>query len=194
MKIILVRHTQTICPGGTCYGRLDVDLLPSFDEDKKNVIRQLKDVHFDLVYSSPLTRCTQLADAICQLTGKPVVTDKRLVELDFGQWEGKTWDEISQTPEAKLWFSDFLNVACPRGESYRELLHRVQNFLADLATHHPNEIILIVTHAGVIRAIHSILSHSKPMEAFSIKIGFGEVISDLPEVVFREINSYRITD
>jgi len=176
MNLYLVRHTKTNCPDGTCYGQLDVDVLPSFDEEKENVILQLEDIHFNTVYTSPLKRCMLLAKAIHTQFDPAIVIDKRLMELNFGEWEGGKWNEISSTPEAIQWFGDFLNTSCPGGESYQELLNRVRCFLSDLSKNHTDENIVIVTHAGVIRAIHAIVNQKDAWEVFSLPVEYGQIV------------------
>jgi alpha-ribazole phosphatase len=85
----------------------------------------------------------------------PLLFDDRLKELNFGEWENRTWDEISEMEAGKKWFTDYLNETCPGGESYHDMLHRVKNFIADLPQSSGN--ILVITHAGIIRAFQVLL-------------------------------------
>jgi len=125
----------------------------------------------DIIYSSPSTRCTILAQKI-----DPVFTiDNRLTELDFGDWEGATWDTVNEA-DLKIWMDDFVNAVVPGGESMQQMSVRVLTFWSALirSTH---EKVIVVTHGGVIRLI---LAHLRKVEldnAFDIKVGYGEVVA-----------------
>lgn len=171
MTIIAVRHTTVDVPSGICYGQTDVETAATFENEKEQIVRKLLPEQFQAVYSSPLTRCRKLAETISK--GLPVIYDSRLMELDFGTWEGQPWDEISRTDEAKRWFSDWINTSCPEGESYQQLIVRVQDFLRQITCIHKK--VLIVTHAGPIRALTGLISTFEKSKTFEIKIDFGSI-------------------
>ncbi|HEY9123178.1 MAG TPA: alpha-ribazole phosphatase, partial [Bacteroidales bacterium] len=160
MKLIAIRHTTVNVPAGLCYGQTDVDTANSYDTEKNEIVSKLKNESFQAVYSSPSLRCRKLAEDIAN--GTPVTYDSRLLELNFGSWEGKTWDEITPTTEANNWFKDWINQPCPNGESYRQLLQRVKEFTTFLKQAHTNETLLVVTHSGVIRALSCLLTGLDP--------------------------------
>ena len=92
MEIYLVRHTSVDIPAGYAYGQTDVPLRPSFEDEAEAVKKNLSGHTFDKVWSSPLTRCTRLA-AYC---GYPdAEKEDRIKEISFGEWEMKSWDELS---------------------------------------------------------------------------------------------------
>lgn len=129
MEIILTRHTSVDVPKGTCYGRTDVPLSGSFLTEAA-VVKQRLDLlgPFDAAYCSPLTRARRLA-AFC---GWPhPMIDERLAEIDMGEWEMKSFDDITGEA-AERWYADYLHVAPPGGESFEELYSRVASFLDDL--------------------------------------------------------------
>jgi len=173
MNIIAVRHTSVEVPPGICYGQTDVGTASSFLAERDAVVQRLLAERFQAVYSSPLARCRRLADSISR--GLPVVCDPRLMELDFGEWEGCRWMDISRTDEARSWFDDYLRTPCPGGESYQQLIHRVREFLRHIERLHASQSVLLVTHAGVIAALASLLSGFAPHEAFGLKAGYGSV-------------------
>lgn len=173
MEIYLVRHTETICEKGICYGQSDVDIAEPFHVIFDEIITQLPSEA--VIFSSPLKRCVILAKHIQEkIKTISYKEDERLKEMNFGDWELKTWNEISPE-ELNPWMEDFVNIKATNGESFTELHERVGNFLS-------NEIsglkqpIIIVAHAGIIR---SILCHhtSLPLkDAFENKVNFGQVI------------------
>ena len=171
MLIHLIRHTTPDIESGVCYGQKNLDTLNSFEQEKNSIIARLKP-QYDIVYSSPLKRCTQLAKTI---KTREFAVDNDLMEVNFGNWEGKTWDEIPHS-ESKPWMDDFINVCPPNGESLTQMQQRVQRFIE----HHlkPNEQknTAIVTHAGVIR-LFFVWALNIPLEnIFKIKLDYGVVI------------------
>ncbi|WP_428826095.1 alpha-ribazole phosphatase family protein [Azonexus sp. IMCC34842] len=141
MILHLIRHPKPQIEPGICYGRLDIPA-----EDPAAVARSLLgELPAGLpLWSSPLRRCRMLAE---QLSSQPSF-DERLLEMDFGSWEGRRWDDIPRA-ELDAWAADVAGYAPPGGESPRQLQRRALDFVAGLAV--PEAV--IVTHAGVIRTL-----------------------------------------
>lgn len=169
-RLILIRHTRVDVPKGMIYGNSNVDLAPTFEKEAAIILNQINSP-FDAVYSSTLTRCKILAEKI----SSKVILDNRLKELNFGNWEGKYWNEIDQTTEAKQWFENYINEKCPNGESYIDLLERTNDFLKELSLKN-YENVCIVSHGGPIRAFIVAIEGISPEKAFDRKIDFGEII------------------
>ncbi|NBC82826.1 MAG: alpha-ribazole phosphatase [Bacteroidetes bacterium] len=166
MSVYLIRHTKVNCPAGICYGSTDLDVTADFGHEMKRINQKLNAVVFDEVYSSPLYRCRKLADAL--FNNQDIKFDERLKEMDFGQWELKSWDDICQTPEGKYWMDHYINTACPGGESFWELHQRVSSFYHELKKH-DNQNTAIVTHNGVIRVFKSLLMQVDIGDVFTMK-------------------------
>ena len=174
MEIYLVRHTETVCAKGICYGQSDVDIAEPFESIFENIVTQLPEEA--ILFSSPLQRCTTLAKYIQDnITTISYQEDKRLIEMNFGDWEMKNWNDI--LPEQlNPWMEDFVHIPASNGESFVELHQRVGDFLADLNSKEINKPVIVVCHAGVIR---SFLCHQSALplkDAFQNKVNFGEVI------------------
>jgi len=174
MILYLLRHTKTSCPEGMCYGQTDVSLALTSHEDINSAVERCEDIEFSSVYSSPLQRCALLAKEVAR--GKKTIYDNRLMELNFGTWEGRLWNDIDRTEEAKQWFIDYQKSTCPQGESYNQLIQRVAGFLDELLWHEKEPSVVIVTHGGVIRAIHSIVNSISPIEAFRLNVDYGQLL------------------
>lgn len=150
MELYFVRHTSVAVPPGVCYGRTDVPLRDTFGQEAADVRARLAELlpagtAFDHVYTSPLSRCTRLA-ASC---GHPdAERDDRLLELDFGAWEMRAYDDIDD-PRLEEWYADYLNVAPTRGESFAMQRQRVAHFL-DEVRRRPWQRVGVFTHAGVV--------------------------------------------
>lgn len=174
MEVYLIRHTETVCEKGICYGQSDVDIAEPFDVIFDEIVSQLPSEA--IVFSSPLKRCVILAKHI-QNNIKTISyqEDERLKEMNFGNWELKNWNEIPQE-QLNPWMEDFVNIRVSNGESFVELHDRVFNFLSEILSKNIQSPIIIVAHAGIIR---SILCHqtSLPLkEAFQNRVDFGQVI------------------
>ncbi|WP_413999079.1 alpha-ribazole phosphatase [Flavobacterium sp. W1B] len=169
MEVYLVRHTETVCEKGICYGQSDVSLLEPYSEQFEFIKNQIP--AGAIVYSSPLSRCTALAGYL----STSVITDSRLMEMNFGDWEMKNWDEIPPD-DFTPWMTDFVNVAVPNGESFVDLHDRVNDFLENELQKSHNMPVVIVAHAGVIRSVLCKISNLPLKNAFQNKVDFGAVI------------------
>jgi len=168
--LCLVRHTRTAMSEGICYGQTDTEVAPGFETEYPAIVSQLSGLNFDLVYSSPLRRCIRLAGHF----SSKVLTDSRLMEMNFGHWEGVRWDDIFTSPEGKRWFSSYTTRRCPGGESFTNLQERAGSFLQEIEGR--GKRILVVTHAGLMRAMLVCLGLEKADSVFGRKIPFGGIV------------------
>jgi len=157
MNIYLVRHGESEENiKGTFYGRTDCGLS---DKGKLQAVilkDKLKNIAFDKIYCSPTKRAKETLDLICDNNNSLRICDKRLSEINFGEFEGKSYTEILKlyASECKLWEQDWISFVPPKGESYKELYNRVEEFMNDMLRENYDNV-LIVTHGGVIRSIYS---------------------------------------
>ncbi len=172
MEIVLIRHTSVDLPPGVCYGQTDVPLKPTFEQEAKVVMDKLaKYSSFGAVYTSPLSRCTQLA-AKC---GYPnAIQDKRILELNFGEWEMQRYEDITD-PRLDEWYNDYFNVAATGGESFSMQYRRVCSFLGEVRLL-PHDRIAIFTHGGVLLCAQIYAKCLKVEDAFGSLTPYGGVI------------------
>ncbi len=170
MSLYLVRHTRVQIAPGICYGQSDIPLAETFKEEVAAVSGKLPAGDFP-VYASPLSRCVRLAAQIAPAYR----ADERLMELNFGDWEMKTWDDIPRN-ESEKWMEDFVHRACPGGESYGQMAARVMPCITQIARAHPAGAV-IVTHSGVIRLVWANAAGKPLAQAFDLRLDFGEVFS-----------------
>lgn len=149
MKLWLVRHAQPLIEAGICYGATDVPADAQATLQAANAMAQVLPTGIAML-SSPLQRCEHLSQSICRL--RPDLTyklDERLVEMDFGTWEGQRWDDIAPA-ELQNWTDAFDTWRCGGSECVDEMMARVAE-LWDTARSSGHKAVWI-THAGVIRA------------------------------------------
>lgn len=169
MEVYLIRHTTPAVAKGFIYGRTDVALAQTYEQEKEVIIKQLPR-KIDAVFSSPSTRCTILAAAI----STTYITDEALYELNFGDWEGKTWDTINRE-ESNSWMHDFVSRCPPHGETMLQMECRVLHFWNRLLKLN-YQTTAIVAHGGVIRIICAHINSMALQDAFTIPVAYGAVI------------------
>ncbi|MDR0658310.1 MAG: alpha-ribazole phosphatase [Mediterranea sp.] len=171
MKVKLIRHTSVDVPQGICYGQTDVPLKDTFPQEASATHKHIATDDFDRVFTSPLSRCTKLAD----YCGYPdAIRDDRLKELDFGEWEMQRFDRIAD-PRMQEWFDDFLNVPATGGESFMMQFQRVSAFLDEMKQQ-GHQHIAVFAHGGVLACAQVYAGLLKPEEAFSLIPPYGAVV------------------
>jgi alpha-ribazole phosphatase len=148
-RLILIRHAEpSEDVRGRCYGSLDVALSDRGRAQAEALPQKLAGEPLEAAYVSPRARTRQTAAPL----GLPVVEDPRLCELDFGTFEGRTYDEIAAAePEVyERWMTAPTTVQFPGGESYADLRTRTLAALDEIRARHACA--AVVTHGGVIRA------------------------------------------
>ncbi len=100
--------------------------------------------------------------------------DNRLQEVDFGDWENQRFDDID-AHLLKSWAENFVTIPPPNGESFANLCRRAGSFWDDLLAKRQAEQVLIITHAGVIRALFAHVLQLPPANAFQFRVDVGSV-------------------
>lgn len=175
MNIYLVRHTSVDVPKGLCYGQSDVPLRPTFETEAAMVKSNLDSISFDRAYTSPLSRCTRLA-TYCGFGD--AVRDSRIMEINFGDWEMKSFDEIKDV-NLQRWYDDYMNTRSTNGESFCDQYQRVAAFLDEVRQQKGNqeeENIVAFTHGGVIICAQIYAGMIKQEEAFQAIPPYGGII------------------
>jgi broad specificity phosphatase PhoE len=154
LSVFLLRHgeTQYNADGNRYCGRTDASLTSKGMEQAVKLSHQLKDEKFAAVYSSPLSRACLTAQIA---TGsQQVQTDERIIEVCFGNWEGKTKEEFIAEDKSlwDAWMHDPGNTkAGGNGETGMEIIERVNAFFNEMLQKHANETIVVVGHNGINR-------------------------------------------
>lgn len=145
--IYVVRHGETEWNAiNKVLGRTDIPLNEKGLEQAREVAASLKDLKIDVFLCSPLSRAKQTADAIANEIGVKYKIDQRLIEQDFGRFEGvNRFDEEYQNAKRE-YFARY-----PGGESYFDMSARVFPLVKELEGKNA----LLVTHGGICRIIRS---------------------------------------
>lgn len=175
MLITLLRHTEVDERYASCYnGHIDIGLSPRGHEQARGLAEHFEQNRFDAVYCSDLIRAKETLRLI-PLAVEPTFT-KQLREKSWGRHEGKTFDEIKMMENRGYEsFEQWLSLL--DGEAMESFTNRIDHFFKVYLPAQGHENVLIVTHAGVIRSLMSIIRGVSMEEAFGIQFGYGNYIT-----------------
>ncbi|MCY4486203.1 MAG: alpha-ribazole phosphatase family protein [Deltaproteobacteria bacterium] len=168
MRLILIRHTRPAVGDNLCYGVTDVDVAPTFEQEAARVVASLPAV--ERLVTSPLRRCTRLAERIGAARGLVPAVDERLREMDFGRWEGLSWEAVERV-ELDAWAADFFHARPHGGESVRMVVERVGAALADIGRSGVAH--ALVTHGGIIKVARAFVGDA---DAWTERVDFGAMV------------------
>lgn len=150
-RIILVRHGETDWNvEGRIQGHLPVPLNAQGAAQAEALAIHLRNVQFDVMYSSDLLRARQTAELIAEVSGHEILEDERLREWDLGILSGllRTEAERGHPQAARIYREYLVDQIVPGGESIRQRFERVTKAIADFAARHPGETVVVVSHGG----------------------------------------------
>ena len=177
--IFLVRHGQTALNAqGRFRGLLDPPLDHHGVEQAHAAARVVAAAGVDAVYASPLQRTMATARVIAEMCGLTVIKVPGLIDLDYGAWEGLTWEEATEAdPEGLERFRSYpWSVTPPGGEPVADVAERVEATIARLADRGRDDTVVAVSHDLPIRlALAAIMGVSGP-ELWRLDVAPGSVI------------------
>lgn len=154
MNLYIVRHGQT---DGNVYrvmdGIRDIDLNNNGIQQAKLTRDEIKNIKFDLIICSPLSR-TRHTMEIININNFPVIFDDRIKERDCGEFTGKGFDSLDRD----LYWNYYDETKYESAESIPIFFKRVFHFLNDIKEKYKGKTILLVTHEGVTKAINCYLN------------------------------------
>jgi len=155
-RLLLLRHGQTQLSVQRRYsGHGDPELTPLGLAQAAGAAARIGRLDgVAAVLTSPLRRARQTAEAVAAATGTPLHVRERLVETDFGAWEGLTFVEArDRDPELHADWLGSEEVAPPGGESFAAVGRRVEAELADLLQEYPGVTLVLVSHVTPIKML-----------------------------------------
>ncbi|MGC9520831.1 MAG: alpha-ribazole phosphatase [Anaerolineae bacterium] len=167
-RLLLVRHGETTWnASGRYQGQRDIPLNEAGRAQAVAVARRLASVALQAIYTSDLGRAAETARVIAQPHGLEVHEDVRLRELNFGVWQGLTYQQIAAQDPKRLarWNTDRANRAPPEGESLAQMAARLRALLDEVKAQHPNDTVALISHGGTIRVILCLLL-DHPLSAY----------------------------
>ena len=170
--IYLLRHGQTRRNRERLLqGRSDDPLDACGLEEAREAAQRLATVHFDRVFSSPLTRAIETARAVVG-DDVEITVDDRLIEMDYGPFEGMSLD--APAPEVLAFFAYFAHVPAPSGmEQLADVVARAGSFLEECCTTQDN--VLVATHAILMKGMLEYLTPDSHGSFWSKYLGTCEI-------------------
>lgn len=151
MRIYAARHGETRwnVENKVC-GRTDLPLTEAGQQQALALAEKVGKLNIDLIVCSPMLRARQTAAASAEKWGIPVTVDDRLIEQDYGIYEG-----VSRFDEGFLHNKRQFAFRYPGGESMMDVAHRVYDLLEEIRDTHAGKNVLLVCHGGVCRLIRT---------------------------------------
>ena len=156
-RLIVVRHGETAWNVDTrIQGHLDIPLNATGLWQARQLGDALAGEAISAIYTSDLLRARRTAQAVADATGAALVDEPGLRERAFGSFQGRTFAEVEaeQPEQARRWRQRDPDYAPEGGESLRALRERVVDTTHRLAARHPGELVLLVTHGGVLDVLY----------------------------------------
>lgn len=145
MKIFAIRHGETQWNAShKVQGRADIALNETGIQQAMIAKQEVEQLDIDIIICSPLIRAKQTAEILNRSKQIPIIFEERLMERDFGEFEGLPKSEF----DFETFWSYTANMKYKEAENIREFFLRISQFLDDLQIQYPNQNILLVTHAG----------------------------------------------
>ena len=155
-ELLFIRHAETDMAGTLC-GHSNPDINQAGHLQVKELLRSIRKEDISAVYTSDLVRAHKTARAIAEMFAVECHASAGLREINFGRWEGLTWDEIERKDPtySRRWVAEYPDLPTPGGEVFREFERRVLSQVKQLSAEavRCNRSIAVVTHAGVLRTI-----------------------------------------
>jgi broad specificity phosphatase PhoE len=156
MNLYMVRHGQTAASRENRFsGSSDPPLTMVGEAMAEAFAQAYASLTWGAIYTSPMLRARQTADALCRLTGVQANIEDGLKEIDYGDWEGLRQDEVRQRwPEAfEYWADDVASRGTPGGETAFNVAARAMRVVEGIRTRHQTGNALIVSHKATLRVI-----------------------------------------
>lgn len=170
-QLYLIRHGQSQANVRDCFlGHGDLDLTDLGRQQAALTAAYLQGIHADAIYASDLKRAYHTAQATAARRGMTVTADRRLREIDAGEWDFRPFTELAAAYPAEydLWQHNIGLAACVGGESVLELQSRIVAAVTDLARRHEGQTIFLFLHATPIRVLRAFCENRAPEEIQSI--------------------------
>ncbi|MEZ0336052.1 MAG: cysteine-rich CWC family protein [Gemmatimonadales bacterium] len=177
MRLLLVRHGAGESQEGRVIGHADPPLSERGRVEIERLVASTGEPPTRLV-TSDLRRARASADIFASRWKLEPVVDPRLRELDFGEWERCTWQELEREDPDRLahWMRDWVRTPAPGGESFADLVARLSDWLEEWdRTDGPQGTTVVVAHAGSIRATLCRLLGVPLEEAFGFQVDYARV-------------------
>jgi broad specificity phosphatase PhoE len=156
MRLYIIRHGQTAWNKKEIFrGTRDIPLNEVGLKEASALGHYLHETRFDVLYTSPLSRARQTADAVARYQDLAPLLEPLLTDLNFGVWQGRLHEKVKQEyPELyQTWVTAPEQTHFPEGESLQDVLNHADTLLANLRKSHPGKTVGLFTHRVVCKVL-----------------------------------------
>ena len=176
MKLIFARHGETENGKEKKFeGVLDSSLTLIGKSQAEKLAKFCLQENVKKIYSSPLGRAMQTAKIVSQILKIPVIVKEELKEICYGEFEGKSRDELEQLPIWEIRKKSFFDFVHPGnykgipGESYSMLYDRLIPFFKNLSQE--TEPVVIISHLGIVRCAKKFYENASDDQLRDFRVG-----------------------
>ena len=160
MRLIITRHGETEENlAGIIQGHLPGTLSEEGIKQAKKLAERLKDEKINVIFSSDLARASDTAKEIAKFHDVPLNFVKDLREKFHGEFQGKKKTELGFDSNTSV-----VNIFPKDGENSEELFNRANNFVKKILSDHPNDVVLLVAHNGINKALITAINNKTPQD------------------------------
>lgn len=153
-KVYLVRHAEAMGNIENKFqGHLDADISEKGRLQLNLLSERFKDVEIEKIYSSPLIRTRETANAVNRYHNLPIILKKGLIEINGGDFEGKTWDKLPVLfpDEYDKWQHCLHEFSAPNGESTQQVYDRMRKTVSEIIAESKGSSIAIISHGFALK-------------------------------------------
>lgn len=160
MRIYILRHGETTWNRARLLqGRSDIELNENGRKLAMETAEGMKDIPFDVIFTSPLKRAKETARLVTAGRDIPMIEDERIMEISFGEYEGRPWRKTEDFPGEENIYRFFNHpeqyVPVAGGESLQQLCRRTADFMQDICSREDlrDKTVLVSTHGAATRGL-----------------------------------------
>ena len=177
-RLFLVRHGVAEGADGLVVGQVDLPLSTEGAECLGRLARSWPGPPPDRLISSDLARAASSADVLAEHWQLPVsARDPRLREMNFGRWDGLTWDDLREQDGERLdaWMTTWWTEPAPDGESLGDVAERSLDWMNEILERHAGETVVAVAHGGSLRTLIGHALEMPGQRVFHLRLDHGQV-------------------
>ena len=154
LRLLLIRHGETdFNKERRIMGREPFPLNALGREQSNRLKESLGKAPLDAIYTSPILRAQETAQILSEAGDLVPLGDDRLMEVEYGEWVGKTFAEVRELPDYVPYFERLDTPVAPGGETLYQVRDRARDFVRSLQKSHSDDTVLVVTHADWIKCL-----------------------------------------
>lgn len=198
-KIYLVRHAEAMGNVEEFFqGQTDCEVSEKGRKQLELLAERFRDIPIEAIYSSPLKRTIDTAEAVNKYHNLPIIRDKGLIEINGGVWEGKPWADLPKLypVEHDLWQNKMQDFYIADGERMTEVFERVKNAVDKIAAENDGRTIAVVSHGCALRNFLC-YAMGKPISALkdvgwsdNTAVSLVEYENGVPKIIFKNSNDH----